>query len=136
MHCSGIAHGLCEWMSSLDRDDGQTASEPLTPTKDITMAAVIAHDMTPALSPAPYDWLPTARRIRTLNRAIALFMYGSSSQLHVHSHWEYKHQLSQGPSHVSRADPTPKRKYQHRLKSCKGRKSSSGRLPLDMLILG
>ena len=32
----------------------------LTPTMDITIAAVIAQEMTPALSPAPYDWLATA----------------------------------------------------------------------------
>ena len=40
--------------------------QKLTPTIDITMAAVMAQDMTPALSPAPYDWLATAQQISTL----------------------------------------------------------------------
>ena len=39
--------------------DSQDARR-LTPTRDITIAAVIAQEMTPALSPAPYDWLATA----------------------------------------------------------------------------
>ena len=55
--------GVRKWPSmGLNEGARQTkkGARRLTPTMDITIAAVMAQEMTPALSPAPYDWLATA----------------------------------------------------------------------------
>ena len=61
-HIPQGANGKWKWpLHSLfqGRVDSRDACR-LTPTIDITIAAVIAQEITPALSPAPYDWLATA----------------------------------------------------------------------------